>query len=54
MGSVCLSSGPYIFAKCLKPLEKYWRLNGVNIALFLDDGWTVSPVRSELLIFGLI
>ena len=29
------------------------RFNGVNIALFLDDGWTVSPVRSELLIFGL-
>ena len=54
MESVCLSSAPYIFTKCLKPLEKYWRFNGVNIALFLDDGWTVSPVRSELLIFGLI
>ena len=51
-----LSSAPYIFTKCLKPLEKYryWRFNDVNIALFLDDGWTVSPVRSELLIFGLI
>ena len=45
-----LSSAPYIFANCLKPLEKYWRFNRVNIALFLDDGWTVSPVRSELLI----
>ena len=33
-----LSSAPYIFTKCLKPLEKYWRFNGVNIALFLDDG----------------
>ena len=33
-----LSSAPYIFTKTLKPLEKYWRLQGVNIALFLDDG----------------
>ena len=38
-----LSSAPYIFTKCLKPLEKYWRFNGVNIALFLDDGWLMEP-----------
>ena len=37
-----LSSAPYIFTKCLKPLEKYWRFNGVNIALFLDDGWLID------------
>ena len=49
-----LSSAPYIFTECLKLLEKYWRFNGVNIALFLDDGWTVTPVRSELLMFDLI
>ena len=37
-----LSSAPYIFTKCLKPLEKYWRLNGINIALFLEDGWLID------------
>ena len=40
-----LSSAPYIFTKCLKPLEKYWRLNGVNIALFLNDGWLIDSDR---------
>ena len=37
-----LSSAPYISSKCLKPLEKYWRIYGVNIALFLDDGWLID------------
>ena len=40
-----LSSAPYIFTKCLKPIEKYWRFNGVNIALFLDDGWMIDSDR---------
>ena len=40
-----LSIAPYIFTKCLKPLEKYWRFNGVNIALFLDDGWLIDSDR---------
>ena len=40
-----LSSAPYIFTKCLKPLEKYWRFNGVNIAFFLDDGWLIDSDR---------
>ena len=31
--------------KCLKPLEKYWRFNGVNIALFLDGGWLIDSDR---------
>ena len=26
-----LSSAPYIFTKCFKKLEKYWRVNGANI-----------------------
>ena len=34
-----LSTAPYIFTKVLKPIEKYWRFQGINIALFLDDGW---------------
>jgi len=37
-----LSSAPYIFTKVLKPLEKYWRIQGVNIALFLDDGLLIE------------
>ena len=34
-----LSTAPYVFAKLLKPLEKHWRLQGICIAIFLDDGW---------------
>ena len=34
-----LSSAPYIFTKCLKPLEKHRRMQGINIAICLDDGW---------------
>ena len=33
-----LSSAPYIFTKCLRPLNKFWRFNGVKIVAFLDDG----------------
>ena len=33
-----LSSAPYLFTKCLKPIVKYWRENGVDIVLYLDDG----------------
>ena len=25
--------------KCLKPLEKHWGMQGINIAICLDDGW---------------
>lgn len=32
-----LSSAPYIFTKCLRPLAKFWRFNGVKIVVFLDD-----------------
>ena len=37
-----LSSAPHIFTKVLKPLEKYWRVFGFNIALFLDDGFLLD------------
>ena len=37
-----LSTAPHIFTKVLKPLEKYWRIQGVNIALFLDDGLIID------------
>ena len=33
-----LSSAPYIFTKCLRPLVTYWHSHGVQIALYLDDG----------------
>lgn len=41
---VCILLLTY-FAKCLKPLEKYWRFNGVNIALFLYDSWLIDSDR---------
>ena len=28
-----------------KPLEKYWRFNGVNTVLFLDDRWLIDSDR---------
>ena len=40
-----LSSALYIFTKCLKPLEKYWRFNCVNIALLLDDRGLIDSDR---------
>ena len=33
-----LSSAPYIFTICLRPLVKFWRFNGIKIVVFLDDG----------------
>ena len=42
-----LSSAPYIFIECLKPLEKYRKVNWVNIALLLDDGWLIDIDRNS-------
>ena len=42
-----LSSTPYIFIECLKPQEKYRNVNGVNIALLLDDGWLIDIDRNS-------
>jgi hypothetical protein len=34
-----LDSSPlFLFTKCLKTLVKFWRQNGINIVLYLDDG----------------
>lgn len=33
-----LSSAPFIFTKLIKPLEAFWRLQGIPIAIFFDDG----------------
>ena len=37
-----LSTAPYIFTKCIRPLQKYWRLQGVKIAICLDDGLVID------------
>ena len=37
-----LSTAPYVFTKCVRPLEKYWRLQGVKIAICLDDGLAIE------------
>lgn len=31
----------------MKPLEKHWRLQGICIAIFLDDGWGTVRDRQE-------
>jgi hypothetical protein len=60
-----LSTAPYIFTKLLKPLEKRWRYLGINIAIFLDDGWALHKdlqlcqshshtVRQDLLHAGFV
>ena len=42
-----LSSAPYVFTKVLKPLNKYWRIQGLCIAIFLDDGWAFVRDRES-------
>lgn len=60
-----LVSAPFIFTKCLKPLEKFWRIHGISVAIFLDDGWLIDShqvscaalavcVRSDLYKAGFI
>ena len=33
--------------KVLKPIEKYWRIQGLRIAIFLDDGWAIVQDRES-------
>ncbi len=37
-----LSSAPYIFTKTLRPLVKYWRSQGIQICVYLDDGIIIA------------
>jgi hypothetical protein len=37
-----ITTGPYIFTKCLHPLVKLWRETGVKVVLYLDDGFGMS------------
>ena len=38
---------PLCFHKVLKPLKKYWRIQGLCIAIFLDDGWAFFRGRES-------
>ena len=60
-----LSTAPYIFTKCLRPLVRHWRKKGYFIVLFLDDGWCraeseeacsviSSSMKEDLLAAGLV
>ena len=42
-----LSSAPYVYRKVLKPLKKYWRIQGLCIAIFLHDGWAFVRDRDS-------
>ena len=42
-----LSSAPYVFTKVLKPLQLFWRIQGLCIAIFLDDGWAIVQDRES-------
>lgn len=37
-----LSSAGFIFTKVLRVLVKFWRSRGIQIIVFLDDGWAVA------------
>ena len=37
-----LSPSPFVFTKLLRPLVKYWRLHGLLIVVYIDDGICVT------------
>ena len=60
-----LSVAPCIFTTITRPLVGWWRANGIYIAVFLDDGWSIagdynsanfiaSRVRSDIHLAGFI
>ena len=60
-----LSTAPYIFTKCLKPIVNLWRSRGIFIVLYLDDGWgradsfvsceaVAKAVKEDILEAGLV
>jgi hypothetical protein len=60
-----LTSAPYIFTKCLRPLVKHWRSKGMCIVVYLDDGWgreaseekcaiIANSVKADLISAGLV
>ena len=37
-----LSPSPFVFTKLLRPLVKYWRLQGLLIVIYIDDGICIT------------
>ena len=49
-----ITSAPFIWTKCLRPVVKYIREKGVLFVVFLDDGWGVnktSPLAKQDALF---
>lgn len=42
-----LTSAPYVFTKCLRPLVKYWRKNNLKVVLYLDDGLIMAMSEAQ-------
>jgi hypothetical protein len=42
-----LTTAPYVFTKCLRPIVKYFRENFIDIVLYLDDGLAMSDSISD-------
>ena len=40
---------PFIFIKCLRPVVKFWRQQGIKIVLYLDDGFVFALTKHECL-----
>ena len=40
-----LATACYAFTKLLQPLVKYWRMQGLRVILYLDDGIVVVSGR---------
>ena len=44
-----LSSTQFIFTKRLRPVVKFWRLQGIKIVLHLDDGFVFASTKYKCL-----
>ena len=42
-----ISTGPYIFAKVLRPLIHYWCFQAIRIVVYLDEGLGVCATFSD-------
>ena len=38
-----LSSAAYVFTKVMRPLIRHWRLHGIKVLFYLDDGFNIAP-----------
>ena len=49
-----LSTAPFVFTKLLKPLTKSWRMQGIPILIFLDDGLGAGKSNCQAKIWSLV